>query len=99
MQASEAAEQIAKALLERTGIHYSVTAGRGTFQSWVVIDIAVVRRALETASAEREQLAKELGFDHWEGTILVPGTDAARREYLGRALGVDSSDDTTTILL
>jgi hypothetical protein len=99
MHSSEAAEQIEKALLERSGIRYSVTAGRGTFQSWVVVDIAVERRALATAPVEREALAKLLGFDHWEGTILVPGTVAARREYLSRALGVDGQDDDTTTIL
>lgn len=98
MQSSEAAEQIEKALRERTGISYSVTAGRGTFQSWVVIDIAVARRTLATAASEREALAKQLGFDHWEGTILVPGTVAARREYVARALGIDADDDTTILL-
>ena len=79
MTATEAAEQIEKALRERTGIGYSVTTGCGTVQSWIEIDISVERRALPSAQAEREVLAREMGFAGWEGAILVAGTDAARR--------------------
>lgn len=101
MNSVEAAEQIAKALLERTGIAYSVTAGRGTVQSWIVVDIAVERRTLPTAETEREELARHMGFAHWEGTILIAGTDAARRDYLARARGVEltESEESLTSLL
>lgn len=91
MNSTEAAERIGKALLARTGIAYSVTAGRGTFQSWIVVDIRVDRRALPAAATERLELARHLGFACWKGTILVPGTVAARREYVARALGIDIS--------
>jgi len=89
MTSSEAAQTIEKALRERTGIAYSVTSGRGTVQSWIVVDIAVERRALPTAEAEREELARHMGFARWEGTILIAGTAAARRDYLARALGAE----------
>lgn len=89
MNATDAAEQIARSLKDRTGIDYSVTAGRGTMRSWIVIDIAPERRRLPTARAEREALARLLGYARWEGTILVKGTEAARREHLDRALGLD----------
>lgn len=92
MNATDAAEQIARALKDRTGIDYSVTAGRGTMRSWIVIDIAPERRRLPTARAEREALARQLGYARWEGTILVKGTEAARREHIDRALGLDCSE-------
>ena len=100
MTSSEAAERIKKALRERTGTAYSVTAGRGTVQSWIVVDIALERRTLPTAEAEREVLARHMGFARWEGTILIAGTDAARRDYLARALGSKAaeSDETVTTL-
>ena len=88
MDSREAAARIAAALRARTGIAYSVTAGRETIRSWVIVDIAVERRQLSTASAEREALARHLGLARWEGTILVPGTESARREFLERALGI-----------
>ncbi|MEX2207107.1 MAG: hypothetical protein WEF50_12835 [Myxococcota bacterium] len=96
MTSLEAAERIAKALLERTGIAYSVTAGRGTVQSWIVVDIAVERRALPTAQAEREELARQMGFAHWEGTILIAGTEKARRDHLARALGTELAEPDET---
>ncbi len=101
MTSTEAAEQIEKALRERTGIAYSVTAGRGTVQSWIVVDIAVERRTLPTAEAEREDLARHMGFGRWEGTILIAGTDDARRDYLARArgAGLTESDETLSALL
>lgn len=101
MNARDAADQIARALRDRTGIDYSVTAGRGTMRSWIVIDIARERRGLPTARAEREALARHLGYARWEGTILVRGTEAARREHLDRALGPDrsESDDSLASLL
>jgi hypothetical protein len=101
MTSTEAAERIEKALRDRTGVAYSVTAGRGTVQSWIVVDIAVERRMLPTAEAERELLARHMGFARWEGTILIAGTDAARRDYLARALGTTSAepDETVTSLL
>ncbi len=101
MNSTEAAEQIARALKTRTGITYSVTAGRGTMRSWLIIDIAVERRSLPTAMAEREALARYLGFPRWDGTILVKGTEDARREHLARALGVERSapDDSLASLL
>lgn len=92
MTSTEAAARIAKALKARTGIAYSVTAGRGTIRSWVIVDIAVERRQLPTAAEEREALARQLGFARWEGTILVPGTVEARGEYLARALGVERAE-------
>jgi len=92
MNSSEAASLIEKALRARTGITYSVTAGRGTVQAWIVVDIALERRTLATAAAEREALARHLGFARWEGTILVPGTLAARREYIARALGIERAE-------
>ena len=101
MNSTEAAERIEKALLARTGIAYSVTAGRGTMRSWVVVDIAVERRTLPTAAAEREELARQMGFGRWEGTILVPGNAEARSDYLARALGLglEESEDSLTSLL
>lgn len=96
MTAIEAARQIEKALRERTGVAYSVTAGRGTVQSWIVVDIAVERRTLETADEEREELARHLGFGRWEGTILVAGTESARSDYLARALGTAPVDSDVT---
>lgn len=92
MNAKDAAEQIAGALKDRTGIDYSVTWGRGTMRSWIVIDIAPERRSLPTARAEREALARHLGYARWEGTILVRGTVAARREHLERALGPEHGE-------
>lgn len=98
MTSREAAERIARALHERTGITYSVTAGRGTVQSWIVVDIAVERRALPTAQAEREELARHMGFQRWEGTILIAGTEKARRAYLARALGTELAEPDETLV-
>ncbi len=101
MTASEAAEQIESALRDRTGIAYSVTVGHGSVQSWIAVDIAMERRELPTAQVEREDLARHMGFARWEGTILIAGTEAARRDYLARALGCEltETDDELSSLL
>jgi hypothetical protein len=91
MTRDDAIYLISESLRERSGRSWSVTGGRGTARSWIIISAAPERRNYLGAmcEADREELGRLLGLrrpaEHHGET--VPAT--YYREYVARAAGLE----------
>lgn len=90
----EAAREIKKALRERSGRAWSVSADRGTARGWMHIKATKKYAANEYGDLTEEDarlLADLLGLEqqaHHQG-VSIMATSNARREYIDRARGVE----------
>lgn len=77
-------------LRRRSGKAWSVTHGRGTSWGWITVTAPPARRTRYGSMTEEDQaeLGELLGMTAHHQGVLIPASQAYRREYLDRARGL-----------